>query len=459
MPYKASILLVDDEEDYRAIIMDHLEARGYSVAGAASAAEAIRLATTMDFNLALLDIRMPETNGLELLRALKAVDPNLDVIMLTGHATVETAIEAMKQGAVDYLRKPARLTELEAVIERTLAVQCLRQETFQLRERLRLSEKFPQIVGESKAIGKVLKQIAQVAQTDTTVLIQGETGTGKELVAHAIHQASPRAQKPFVVLNCGAFQETLLENELFGHEKGAFTGADTAKPGILEVANLGSLFVDEVGEMTLGAQVRFLRFLEKGDFRRLGSNRDLRVDIRVIAATNRNLEAEVRKKRFREDLFFRLNVFLVDVPPLRQRKEDIPFLVRHLISSSSIIPARKTEVSAEALECLMDYDWPGNVRELANVVERALITCRQGKIHAYDLTLRPGWFAEIVPNQDALESLEAVERNHIEKVIRSVKGNKRRAAHVLGISIRNLYRKLERYGLAAAENPVEDKTA
>ncbi len=446
-----SILLVDDEADFRAIISDHLEEKGYQVFSVGSGQEAISAAREQDFDVALLDVKMPGIDGVDLLRTLKEIDPSVEVIMLTGHATVETAVQTIKLGALDYLSKPVRLSELEVTITKALEVRHLRRQAFQLRERLRQKEPFPEIVGKSKKILTVLQQIDQVAQTDATVLIEGESGSGKELVAKAIHRRSRRGDGPFIVLNCGVLQESLLENELFGHEKGAFTGASTEKRGLVEVADGGTLFVDEVAEMSLTCQTRFLRILETGEYRRLGSTKDLKVDLRIIAATNKKLTERAKQGQFREDLFYRLNVFRIVVPPLRERKEDIPFLVGHFLANSEVSPTPPPVVTPQAVEALMDYSWPGNVRELANVIERALIVSQGLPIRPEHLNLTPREFPLITSGEKDLRPLEQVEREHIQKVLAAVSGNKRRASRILGISLRNLYRKLEHYGLTDSE--------
>ncbi len=445
------ILLVDDEADFRAVISDHLEEKGYRVCSVGTGREAVSAAGEQDFDVALLDVKMPGMDGVDLLRMLKETDPSVEVIMLTGHATVETAVQSIKLGALDYLSKPVRLSELEVTISKALEVSHLRRQAFQLRERLRQKEPFPEIVGSSKKILTVLQQIEQVSQTDATVLIEGESGVGKELVARAIHRYSKRADGPFIVLNCGALQESILENELFGHERGAFTGASTEKRGLVEVADGGTLFVDEVAEMTLTCQTRFLRILETGEYRRLGSTKDLKVDLRVIAATNKRLSEVVQSGRFREDLFYRLNVFRMVVPSLRERKEDIPILAGHFLANSEISPTPPPVVTPEAVEALMDYSWPGNVRELANVIERAMIVSQGLPIRPEHLNLTPREARLITPDEKDLRPLEQIERDHIQKVLSAVSGNKRRAARILGISLRNLYRKLEHYGLTDSE--------
>ncbi|MBI2986375.1 MAG: sigma-54-dependent Fis family transcriptional regulator [Deltaproteobacteria bacterium] len=446
-----SILLVDDEADFRAIISDHLEEKGYQVFSVGSGQEAISAAQEQDFDVALLDVKMPGMDGVNLLQMLKEIDPSVEVIMLTGHATIETAVQSIKLGALDYLSKPVRLSELEVTIARALEVRHLRRQAFQLRERLRQKEAFPEIIGKSRKILAIQQQIEQVAQTDATVLIEGESGSGKELVAKAIHRRSKRGDGPFIVLNCGALQESLLENELFGHEKGAFTGASTEKRGLVEVADGGTLFVDEVAEMSLACQTRFLRILEAGDYRRLGSTKDLKVDLRIIAATNKKLAERAKQGQFREDLFYRLNVFRIVVPPLRERKEDIPILIGHFLANSEVGPKPPPPVSPEALESLMDYSWPGNVREVANVVERTLIVSQGLPIRPQHLNLTSREVPLVTCGEKDLLPLEQVERDHIQKVLAAVSGNKRRAARILGISLRNLYRKLEHYGLANSE--------
>ncbi|MFQ5850130.1 MAG: sigma-54-dependent transcriptional regulator [Candidatus Binatia bacterium] len=447
MEKRVRILLVDDEADFRAIISDHLEEHGYKVSSLGTGQEAVSAAQEEEFDVALLDIKMPGMDGVELLRMLKEVEPSIEVIMLTGHATIETAVQAIKLGALDYLSKPVRLSELEVSIAKALEVHHLRRQAFQLRERLRQKEPFPEIVGKSKKILMLLQQIGQVAHTDATVLIEGESGVGKELVARAIHRRSERRDCPFIVLHCGALQENLLENELFGHERGAFTGATAQKKGLVEVADSGTLFIDEVAELSLTCQTRFLRILENGECRRLGSTKDLKVDLRVIAATNKELGERVKQGQFREDLFYRLNVFRIVVPPLRERKEDIPLLVGHFLAHSEVRRTPPSSITQDALEVLTDYSWPGNVRELANVVERALIVSHGLPIHPDHLNLTPRELTPVTSEERGLVPLKQVEREHVQKVLVAVNGNKRRAARILGISLRNLYRKLEQYGL------------
>ncbi|MFQ5665257.1 MAG: sigma-54-dependent transcriptional regulator [Candidatus Binatia bacterium] len=453
-PPASRVLLVDDEPDFRAVICDELRDRGYGVASFGSGHEALRVAGEQDFDVALLDLKMAGLNGLELLRALKELDPSIEVVMLTAHASVDTAVQAIKLGALDYLSKPVRLSELEITLNKALEVRQLRRETQRLRAGLRHQQGFEEIVGHSKRMRAVFEHIESVAASDASVLVEGESGTGKELVAKAIHRRSARGERPFVVLNCGTLTDSLLESDLFGHEKGAFTGATSPKTGLVEVADGGTLFVDEVAEMSLGSQSRFLRVLESGELRRVGSTRTLTVNLRVVAATNRHLEREVEKGRFREDLFYRLNVYRIELPPLRERREDIPLLVEYFLSRSSLHRGAARTVTPQALEVLLDHQWPGNVRELANVVERAIIASHGEPIRPEHLLLtpRPVTGPAAGPTE-GLQPLSNIERAHIEHVLAAVSGNKRRAARILGISLRNLYRKLERYGLPGAADP------
>lgn len=449
------VLLVDDEVDFRSVVSDQLTDSGYQVVAFGGGEEALGAVAEQDFDVALVDLKMAGVGGIALLKSLKELDPSIEVVMLTAYASVDTAVQAMKLGALDYLAKPLHFDEIEVMLNKAVEVRRLRQETQRLRHGLHYQQRFEEIVGRSKRVRAVFEHIEKVAASDASVLIEGESGTGKELVAKAIHRRSRRSDRPFVVLNCGALTESLLESDLFGHEKGAFSGATTFKPGLVEVADGGTLFVDEVGEMSLASQSRFLRVLETGEFRRVGSTRTLAVDLRVIAATNRRLEREVERGRFREDLFYRLNVYRIEVPPLRERREDIPLLVEHFLARSGS-PRRGTHsITRQALEVLLDNPWPGNVRELANVVERALIVAHGEPIRPEHLLLIPRPLASPAPAAKGLQPLSAVERAHIEQVLAAVGGNKRRAARILGVSLRNLYRKLERYGLVPSAPSTE----
>ena len=368
------ILIVDDEEDIRSVIHERFEERGDRPVMASDAAEALGLAQQRYFDLSILDIRLPGMDGIELWKHLRELQPAMEVLFITGHAAVDTALEAMKLGAYDYLTKPVELAELEILARKAYEKKMLRKQTVLLREELARRGVRANLIGTSPKMDGVLRAIHQVARTDSPVLIEGETGTGKELVAQEVHAASARRDNPFVAVNCGALQESLLENELFGHEKGAFTGAITFKRGLFEAADEGSLFIDEVGELNMGAQVKLLRVLENGTFRRLGDTRETRVDVRLICATNRKLEDEVRKGKFREDLYYRLNVFRIEIPPLRERKEDIPLLAYHFLRHGrAACNESPTDIQTESMETMLGHSWPGNVRELANAVEHATI--------------------------------------------------------------------------------------
>ncbi len=462
-----SVLIVDDDAAFRSLVARRLARRGYAVQDAPDAETALAMARERHFDVAILDIALPGMDGVQLLEQLRIVDPDTQAIMLTGHATVETAIRAMKLGAYDYLTKPCELAELELHVQRAYERLRLARENDALRTALRRSEHSLEIVGDSPAIRQVLHMISRVAPTDSPVLILGESGTGKELVARAIHRASKRAHRPMVVINCAALQETLLESELFGHERGAFTSAVTSKPGLFELANGGTLFIDEVGEMAASVQAKLLRVLEDGSFRRVGSVKEIRVNVRIIAATNKDLAAEVAEKRFRDDLYFRLNVITIHVPPLRERRSDIPLLVRHFLQRD---PRGPRHIEPEAMQRLIEYDWPGNVRELANVIERAKILCDGEVITVQDLppdiihrrsllpganrpVVVPGASSAIPTPSSAVQpgngasTLAEIEKAHIVSALERHGWNKAQAARALGISRRRLYRLIEKYGI------------
>jgi DNA-binding NtrC family response regulator len=393
---------------------------------------------------------MPGTDGIRLLRQALEIDPALVGVIMTGQGSIPTAVEAMKAGAFDYLLKPFRLQQVLPVLDRAMGVRRLKAENVRLRrlvERLTFESPRYQIVGNSPAVRRVLQLIEKVAPTDATVLARGESGTGKELVARAVHGNSPRRDKPLVTVNCATLQEQLLESELFGHERGAFTGADRAKPGLFEVAEGGTLFVDEVAEMSPALQAKLLRVLEDGHYRRVGDTRERRADVRVVAATNKPLEEEIKAGRFRDDLFHRLNVIAVTLPPLRDRREDIPLLVDHLLRTRRL-GAAPFAVDPAATDVLTRYDWPGNVRELANVLERAQILAEGSTITLDDLpenlSATAGPPGAVPESPDALE---AVERQHVAEILRRSGGNKVQAAKALGVSRRTLYRLIDKHGL------------
>jgi DNA-binding NtrC family response regulator len=444
------ILVVDDDDEFRGVVARRFQRRGYEVEHTGSPAEAGGMAERKHFDVAILDIAMPEMDGIQLLERLRRIDPDTQVIMLTGQGTIETAIRALKLGAYDYLTKPCELAELEVQVERAYEKALLTRENQNLKTALRRSGPPTLIIGNSPVIRQVLHMIEKVAATDSSVLIQGESGTGKELVARALHQGSPRSEKPLVVINCAALQETLLESELFGHEKGAFTSAVASKQGLFEVADGGTLFIDEIGEMAGGLQAKLLRVLEDGCFRRVGSTKEIKTDVRIIAATNKDLVKEVAGNRFRDDLYFRLNVITIPIPALRERSEDVPLLVNYFLSQG---PRGPRSIDPDALAALQSYRWPGNVRELANVIERAKILADGPSITLRDLPLgivqpMPSRGNEPpVPARSNGSNLADLERQHIQRVLESESWNKARAARSLGISRRRLYRLLEKHAI------------
>ncbi len=437
------VLAVDDEEPIRILLKEELSRRGYQVTVAAEGESALRLLADNHFDAVLLDLKMPGIDGMEVLRRVKGEGLGTEVLILTGHADVDSAIAAMKLGAFDYLTKPFRLAEVDLALQKAVERTRLSRENLALRTIVERHEAFPEIVGTSPEIRSVLGTVTKVAPSDSTVLIQGESGTGKELVARAIHLHSLRTDKPFLAINCGAFQDELLESELFGHEKGAFTGATGLKHGLFEVAEGGALFLDEVGEMSSAMQVKLLRVLDTGEVRRVGSNKILRVNVRIISASNKNLRQSVEEGRFRSDLFYRLNVVTLTLPPLRERPGDIPLLVAHIMRRLEREGQKPRRFSSEAVEALMTYPWPGNIRELENVVERVLLLAEKEEIAPEDLPLAsPSPVSAPPPEEDmAMLTLEEVERQHILRVLAHCGGNKSLAARRLGIDVKTLRKK------------------
>jgi DNA-binding NtrC family response regulator len=444
-------LIVDDDEDLRESLARRFRHAGMSVAEADSGEEALQRAAQTRYDVALLDLHLPGMSGLDLLQQLKDRQPELEAIMLTAHGSLETAVQAMRQGAYDYLTKPFQLADLEVHVAKAFEkVQLARRER-QWVDQVRYESPRYQLVGSSPAMRRVVQLIEKVAPSDASVLVRGPSGTGKELVARALHFNSPRRDRPLVTVNCAALQETLLESELFGHEKGAFTGAVQSKRGLIEVAEGGTLFIDEVAEMAPGLQAKLLRVLEDGHYRRVGSTQEARADVRVVAATNKDLAEEQKAGRFREDLFYRLNVVAIPLPDLRERRQDIPELVEHFLATRKVGQGRY-QIAPEALQALSRYDWPGNIRELANVLERAQILAEDALITLDDL---PDTVVAAAPAAGEAAGdprhLREVERRHVRAVLEEEGGNKVRAAKALGISRRALYRLIDKYHLEGAK--------
>ena len=451
------VLVADDERNFTQVLKMELGREGYVVDVAVDGRAALGRLVASEYDVLVLDLKMPEVPGMEVLREIRSWEAGPEVIVLTGHATVATAIEAMKLGAYDYLTKPCKTEELALLVRKASEKRRLLRENLRLRARAERSEAFPQIVTQDPAMRAVLEMLVKIAPTDSAVLIQGESGTGKELVANAIHQLSKRKDGPFVVINCGALQETVLESELFGHEKGAFTGAVAAKPGLFELADGGTLFLDEIGEVSPAMQVRLLRVIETGRFFRVGGVRERIVDVRILSATNKDLRKVVEAGTFRQDLFYRVAMITVSLPPLRDRRGDIPPLVQHILEQQAAL-GRKT-VSPEALDLLTAYPWPGNVRELQHVIRRALILAPTDRIGPEDLPLDlrvpPGLLAPAAPALPAgpLTTLQELERQHIVRVLTEVKGHRGRAAEILGIDPKTLYRKIRAYRIPDPRQP------
>jgi len=443
------VLIADDEETFRTVLARELKEMGFDVCGVNGGVQALAALNEREFDVVLLDVKMPDMDGLTVQKAVKEAHPQVEVIMLTGYGTIDSAIAAIRSGAYDYLTKPCKLEELEALLLKAAERRRLERGNIMLRQELSRQTRSDEFVGDSPRLRAVLALIAKVARSDSTVLIQGESGVGKELAARAIHNQSPRKDNPFIVVDCTSLQEELLQSELFGHEKGAFTGAASLKHGLFEVADTGTLFFDEMGEMTLGLQSKLLRFMETGTFRRVGGLKDIHVDTRIIAATNRNLKEASSSGQFREDLYYRLNVFSFTIPPLRERPEDIAVLARHFVDKSVGQGRRRWSIAPEAIERLEGYDWPGNVRELRNVLERALILAEGDRIEVEDL---PGNLQSRLPfmgeNQNqGTPTLEQAEKLYIARLLRENAGNRAKVARILDISERNLYRKIKQYGL------------
>ena len=456
---KIKILVVDDERGLCVGIQEALSREGYAVSAAHDAGTALKLADERLFNLVLSDIKMPDLSGLELLKQVKSRSPDTFFIMMTAYGTVESAVEAMKQGAYDYLAKPLDMQRLRALVQRALEYQSLVAENHELRLRLLRRSEPSLLIGDSEPMGAVVQLIEEVARSDVTVLIEGESGTGKEIVARAIHVKSSRRERPFVSVNCAALPDQLLEAELFGHTKGAFTGAVAAKPGRFQLANGGTLFLDEIGDLSPKGQGDLLRVIEDGCFRVVGGTEVVHVDVRVIAATNKDLQAAVAAGKFREDLFYRLQIVPIVLPPLRERAEDIPLLVAaFLVHFAAKYKRRRKTISREAMQVCQRFPWPGNVRQLRNAVERLVITFPGSVIEVHDL---PDFLREHDQNANRFTirpgmSLAEIEKLAIRQTLTHVSANREEAAKALGISRRTLQYKLKQYGLLHEPPPASE---
>ncbi|MBM4127204.1 MAG: sigma-54-dependent Fis family transcriptional regulator [Nitrospira sp.] len=450
MTNAAQILIVDDEVNIRNAIVTLLGKRGYRARGVATAEEALALLETTDMDLVITDLRMPGIGGMEFLRRLQTTRPGTEVVVMTAYSSIETAVEAMRFGAYDYLAKPIDRDRFPIVVEKALERHFLAVENQRLREQLETKTRFDHLLGESEAMQRVYGLVEMVASSDVTVLLTGESGTGKELVARAIHHKSPRADGPFITVNCGALPESLFESELFGYEKGAFTGALATKAGRFELAHGGTLLLDELGELSLKSQVDFLRVLETKEFCRLGGTKVVTTNARIIAATNRNLAEAVKQGDFREDLFYRLNVVPINLPPLRDRGDDIPLLIETFLPDFCAQHKRPLkEVSKEAMRLLRLYAWPGNIRQLRNLLERLVVTVREEMIQPQHLP------EEIQASKEDRRTmivtlgspLEGIEEEVIRRTLIEITNHREKAAKLLGISLRSLQYKIKQYGI------------
>jgi len=439
-----TILIIEDEKLMRVTLEDALTQQGYEVRSCDNGSCGLMELRSGHYDVVITDVRLPDTNGIDLMRDIKKLDSGSEVIVITAYGTIKDAVEAMKLGAFDYITKPFSLDEFSLIVKRAVEMIDLRGENIRLRKNLSECFCFPNIIGESSEMRKVFELIGKVARTDSSVLILGESGTGKELVASTIHYQSGRKEGPLVKVNCAALPDNLIESELFGYEKGAFTGALKRKPGRFELADGGTIFLDEIGELPPSTQVKILRVLQEGEFERLGGTGTIKVDIRVISATNRDLEDDVKNGRFREDLYYRLNVIPFVMPPLRKRRDDIPLLVEHFINRSG----KRIRFSNEAMAVITAYDFPGNVRELENIVERC-IALSDGKV--IDAGILPSHMLkkrEGISASPTLSEIAAIaEKDHIHRILQSTGGNRTKTAEILGISRKTLWEKMKAYGI------------
>jgi DNA-binding NtrC family response regulator len=443
-PEEIGILVVDDEASVRDSLYQWFKADGYRVDTAEEATSALKKLQESSWDIILLDIKMPGMDGIELQNRIKQIDKNIVTIIITAYAAVDTAIQALKDGAFDYVTKPIDPDDLSKLIRNAIEKRSLVTENIQLRQQIDELLVPDEVVGESAAIKKVMEMVDTVSKTDSTVMILGESGTGKELIARAIHSRSARKYFPIITINCGAYPEGLLESELFGHEKGAFTGAIYRRKGKLEMADKGTLFLDEIGNISEKMQMDLLRVIETKNFTRLGGDKPIDVDFRIITATNRDLEKAIKEGTFREDIYYRLNVFTIVLPPLRERRADIPLIARYFLGKyAQAMNKNVTDFSPEAMEMFIGYDWPGNVREVRNVVERAMVVAKGTQIQVDDISFPFPYSA----TPSGGESLEEVEKNHILKILNQTNGNIAQAADILKISRLTIYNKIEKYNL------------
>ena len=459
---KDKILVVDDEQSMREFLEIMLKKEDYKVSLASNGEEVLKLLERDIFDLVLLDVRMPKMDGIAVLKKIKTLAAETIVIMITAYASHDTAVKAMKEGAYDYITKPFKIDEIKLIIKNALEKKNLQKENSLLKQVVRDRYHFDNIIGQSQKMQALYELLEKVSPTKTNILVTGESGTGKELVAKAIHYNSPRKDRPFVTLNCGAIPESLIESELFGHMKGAFTDAIATKKGLFEVADEGTLFLDEISELPLLMQVKLLRVLQDREFKRVGGTEDLRVDVRIIAATNKDLEEAVREKRFREDLFYRLNVIQIKLPPLRERTDDIPRLAMHFLKKySAELNKPISTVSPEALRLLQDYAYPGNVRELQNIIERAValeisqeLTAQNLRSYLDDhLQMKKVGLDLDIPREGLEKFVEEIERTLLVKALDRTHGIKKKAAELLGINFRSMRYRLEKYGLNQEMDP------
>ena len=444
------ILVVEDEDIARRNLEHILKKEGYEVVTTNSGTKALDLLRQRDFDLVLTDLKMEKVDGMQVLEKSRQVQPYTEVIMITGYATVDSAVAAMKEGAYHYIAKPYKIDEIRQIVRQALMKRRLQLENLELKESLKKAQPVPFIVGKSKAISQVLETIQQISSSDTNVLIYGESGTGKELAAKAIHHLSPRCAKRFVAFNCGSFTDELMANELFGHEKGAFTGAVQEKKGLLEAADGGTVFLDEIGDMPMSMQVKLLRVIQEKELLRVGGVDPLPVNVRFIAATHRDLQQDVQGGNFRQDLYYRLNVIALRLPPLTERIDDIPLLVNHFLAQKSLAMKKTIEaIEPQAMDLLCRYSWPGNVRELENIMERAVALENGPMIRVADL---PDYIHNLTietyrHSPSEIPSLEDQEKRYIQWVLEKSDGNKTKAAKIMGIDRVSLWRKLKRYGI------------